>query len=434
MNISIVSVFKELYEPFLSTSLIKRAREKQLIDLHLDSFFSYVKPKERIDAPTFGPGAGMLIKPKVVQRAIEANQKAYGPSFNIFFSPQGRLLDQTLLKQLATTLQEKKHIMLLPSRYEGMDARVEKKYADITISIGNYVLMGGDIPAMVLLEGLLRYIPGVVGKEDSVEQDSFSGPFVDYPAYTEPVDWQGLKVPDIVRSGNHKAIDQWRKEQAVSTSVLHHFNWVREHVTTPEDKQLAARQIPSHYVALCHADVLIGREKQPGTTSVTSLDIHDIARSCKTYGVKNYWLVTPLEDQQKIVKRFLHFWASDVGSSYNVHRQQAIAPVALADSIDQVKKQIKKQEGSEPILIATSARRVDHPKAITFFDQDKVWQEGRPVLFVLGTGKGLTPELIERCDYLLDPIEGFTSFNHLSVRSAAAIILDRWLGIHPKKI
>ncbi len=434
MNISIVSVFKELYGPFLSTSLIKRAQEKQLVDIHLDSFFSYVKPKERIDAPTFGPGAGMLIKPEVVQKAIQANNAAYGSSFNIFFSPQGRLLDQTVLKQLATILQEKKHIMLLPSRYEGMDARVEEKYADMTISIGDYVLMGGDIPAMVLLEGLLRYIPGVVGKEDSVEHDSFTGPFVDYPAYTEPVEWQGLQVPDIVRSGNHKAIDQWRTDQAVKRSVLHHFNWVQEHVKTAEDKQLAAAHIPPHYMALCHSDVLIGPDKQPGTTSVTSLDIHDIARSCKTYGIKNYWLVTPLEDQKKIVNRFLQFWASDVGSSYNAHRQQAIAPVALADSIDIATKQIKEQEGAEPLLVATSARRIDHPKAISFFDQTRVWSHGRPVLFVLGTGKGLTPELIERCDYLLDPIEGFTSFNHLSVRSAAAIILDRWLGIHLKKI
>lgn len=434
MDISIISVFPELYEPFLSTSLIKKAQEKKIVNLHLDSFFSYVMPKERIDAPTFGPGSGMLIKPEVIEKAVQAHKQAYGPSFNVFFSPQGTLLDQSLLKKLAAILQERKHMLLLPMRYEGVDARVQTSYEDISISIGNYVLMGGDVPAMVLLEGMLRYIPGIVGKEDSIEQDSFSGPFVDYPAYTEPVEWQGMKVPDIVRSGNHQAIEQWRRGQAAKTSVTHHFEWVQEHVQKDVDKQLAASYIPPHYVALCHSQVLIGEQKVIGTTSVTSIDIHDIARSCATYGIKQYMIVTPLKDQQKIVQRFLDFWASEVGSSYNAQRQGAIASVKLVESISQTMDMIEQQEGKRPLLVATSARKVDHEKAITFFDQDKVWQQERPILLLFGTGKGLSAEVISMCDYLLDPIEGFSKFNHLSVRSAAAIVLDRWLGIHSRKI
>lgn len=432
MNISIASVFPELYKPFLSTSLIKRAQEKGIIDVHLDSFFSFVQPKERIDAPTFGPGPGMLIKPEVVQKSVEAAQQRFGPSYNIFFSPQGEQLDQPMLKRLAAVLQDKKHIMLLPARYEGMDARVEETYADLTISIGNYVLMGGDVPAMVLLEGLMRYIPGIIGKEASVEQDSFSGPFVDYPAYTEPVDWHGLRVPDVVRSGNHQAIEDWRKEQAVSTSVKRHFTWVQNHTQSKNDKHLVAQHMPSHYVMLCHSNVLIGADKQPGTTSVTSIDLHDIARSCKTYGVEQYWIVTPLADQQKIVKRFLSFWESDVGSTYNPHRKKAIAQVDLAPTIEEVIAHIEEKEGKKPLLVATSARQEKHTKTITFFEQDEVWRHDRPVLLVFGTGKGLEPSFLDRCDYLLTPIEGFTEFNHLSVRSAAAIALDRWLGIQNK--
>lgn len=433
MKISILSVFPDLYQPFLATSLVKRAVQKGFVDIQLDSFFSYVAPKERIDAPSFGPGAGMLLKPEVVEKAIEAHQQASGPAYKIFFSPQGKKLDQPMLKHLAAVLAEKKHIMLLPARYEGMDSRVEAAYADQVISVGDYVLMGGDIPAMLLLEGLMRYIPGVIGKQESVQQDSFSGPFVDYPAYTEPVAWRGLEVPDIVRSGNHAAIEQWRSNQAAHVSVLRHFNWVRQHVATSDDKKLAASYIPAHYVALCHSDVLIGQDKTPGTTSVTSIDIHDIARSCKTYGVKQYWLVTPLADQQKIVQRFLDFWESDVGLSYNAQRQTAISLVNLSESINNVIAKITQQEGKEPLLIATSARNVEHDKGITFFDQTMVWQHDRPILFLLGTGKGLMPEIIKRCDYLLCPVEGFTEFNHLSVRSAAAIILDRWLGIHIKR-
>ncbi len=434
MNISIASVFPELYQSFLSTSLIKRAREKGIIDVHLDSFFSFVQPKERIDAPTFGPGPGMLIKPKVVEKAVQAAHKRFGPSYNIFFSPQGEQLDQPMLKELAGVLQKKRHIMLLPARYEGMDARVEQKYADKIISIGDYVLMGGDVPAMVLLEGLLRYIPGVVGKEGSVEQDSFTGPFVDYPAYTEPIEWQGMQVPPIVRSGNHKAIEDWRKEQAVTTSIKHHFTWIQNHTQSHEDKKLVARHLPSHYVILCHSNVLIGEDRQLGTTSVTSIDIHDIARSCKTYGIDKYWIVTPLVDQQKIVKRFLRFWDSDIGSNYNAQRKKAIAQVDLAATVEQVLEQIEQKEGKKPLLVATSARQEDHAKMITFFDQDQVWKHDRPVLLVFGTGKGLCETFLERCDYLLTPIEGFSEFNHLSVRSAAAIALDRWLGIQNQNI
>lgn len=434
MNLSIVSVFPDLFGPFLSTSLIKRACDKRFVTIELDSFFSYVEPKERIDAPTFGPGAGMLLKPEVVQRAIEANEAKHGVAYKIFFSPQGKLLDQQVLKRLAAVWAEKKHIMLLSSRYEGMDVRVEQEYADEIISIGDYVLMGGDLPAMILTEGLLRYVPGVIGREDSVEQDSFVGPFVDYPAYTEPVLWKEKLVPDIIRSGNHQLIEQWRRQQAAQQSVLHHFQWVQCHIESSKDKQLAASYIPAHYVALCHADVLIGEEKIPGTTSVTSIDIHDVARSCKTYGIKQYWIVTPLTDQQRIVGRFLGFWQSDIGESYNAQRQKAISLVHLAESIDKVIAQIELEEGKRPIVIATSAREVQDVQNITFFDQEKVWQHGRPVLVLLGTGKGLIADIIAKCDYILDPIGGFTDFNHLSVRSAAAIILDRWLGIHRKKV
>lgn len=433
MKISILSVFPDLYQHFLTTSLIKRALNKGIVDIELDSFFSYVAPKERIDAPAFGPGAGMLLKPEVVQKAIEAHQQKSGPSYNIFFSPQGQRLDQPMLKKLAHILVEKKHIMLVSARYEGMDARVEEVYADQVISVGDYVLMGGDLPAMLLLEGLMRYIPGIIGKQESVQQDSFSGPFVDYPAYTEPVAWCNYEVPAIVRSGNHAAIERWRNEQAARASVLYHFDWVRQHISTTQEKRLALACMPSHYVALCHSDVLIGNDKVPGTTSVTSIDIHDIARSCKTYGVKQYWLVTPLGDQQKIVKKFLDFWESDIGSAYNPQRQEAVSLVNLSESIDTVIERITQQEGKPPILIATSARHVEHIQEVTFFDQGVVWQHDRPVLFLLGTGKGLVPEIIERCDYLLCPIQGFTDFNHLSVRSAAAIVLDRWLGIHIKR-
>lgn len=437
MNVSILTVFKELYDPFLQTSLLKRAQENNLVAFNVNSFFEYVLPKERIDAPTFGPGAGMLIKPLVVQHAIESQEKKHGTAFKIFFSPHGKKLDQQLLEVIARKFKEKKHLMLLPARYEGMDARVEERYADEIISVGDFVLMGGDLPAMMLLEGLLRFIPGVVGKQESVEKDSFSGPFVDYPEYTEPVEWQGIQVPEIVRSGNHGAIEKWRQEAAIGRTILGHFDWMRTQYLSIDQKKEIYRAIPAHYTVLMHDEVLIGPERVSGTSSVMSIDIHDIARSSRTYGIKNYFIVTPLKDQRQIVKTFLGFWHEGPGAEYRENRHDALTVVNLQDSLDKVIAAIEKAEGKKPLLIATSAQKVmslQGSQQISFYDQDLVWKKGQPILFVFGTANGLTPAVIERCDYLLPPVQGFAEFNHLSVRSATAIILDRWLGLNPSSV
>ena len=429
MNISIVTVFPQLYEPFLSTSLVKRAQEKKVVSIDIDAFFSFVQPKERIDAPTFGHGVGMLIRPEVVERAVDVQEQKHGTAYKIFFSPQGKKLDQKLLAQIAQQVMQRGHLMLLPARYEGMDARVEQEYADEIISVGDFVLMGGDLPAMMLLEGLLRLWPGVVGKQESVQEDSFTGPFVDYPAYTAPVVWKGHEVPPVVRSGDHNALQTWRTAQAARTSVLQHFHWVRSRAMTAQERMTAAEYIPPHYVALMHCDVLVGSARDPGVTSVTSLDIHDIARSARTYGLKNLFLVTPLADQQKIVHKLLSFWNGPEGIGYNRNRHNAVKRVCVADSLTQVIADITQKEGKPPLLVATSAQLHAHDKTITFYDQQQVWQHDRPVLFLLGTGKGLTQDLVARCDYMLLPVHGFSDYNHLSVRSAAAIIFDRWLGI-----
>lgn len=434
MNISIISVFPDLYRPFLNTSLIKRAQEKNVVTFDLADFFSFVAPKERIDAPTFGHGAGMLIKPEVVAKAIESKEAVHGKAYKIFFSPHGKKLDQTLLRTIASQLVDQKHLMLVSARYEGMDARVEQEYADQVISIGDYVLMGGDLPAMVFLEGLLRHIPGVVGKQESVESDSFSGPLVDHPEYTEPVVWHDKEVPEVVRSGNHAAIAAWRADQALERTVMGHFDWFRVQQISEALKKQALEKIPNHYVALMHNEVITGDGGRVGTTSVTSLDMHDIARSAKTYGIKHYYLVTQLLDQQKIVRKLLDFWQTGTGVTYNPSRHVAVKQVECMASFNEVLADIEKKEGKKPLVIATSARWKDKSdQKITYHDHAKVWAHKRPVLLIFGTGQGLSQEFLDRCDYLLVPVEGMTEYNHLSVRSAVAIILDRWLGLNIKK-
>jgi len=434
MNISILTVFNELYEPFVHTSLVGRAQEKGIVHVDVQSFFSYVKPKERIDAPTFGPGAGMLIRPDVVQKAVENQEARYGKAFKIFFSPRGEKIDQRVLATIVTHAQECGHLMIVPARYEGMDSRVEDEYADMVLSVGDFVIMGGDVPAMMLIEGILRLLPQVVGKEESVQRDSFIGPFVDFPSYTEPVEWKGKRVPDVLRSGNHGAIEKWRNENAVQETVKSHFSWLRSQALTNDEKKAARLFIPPHYVALMHSEVLIGEEKKIGVTSVTSIDIHDIARSSKTYGITEFFIVTPLIDQQRVVNKMLDFWKKGIGYEYNRCRYDAIQIVQLADSLDAVIRQIEEKEGKKPLVVATSAQLTDARQVVSFFDQKKVWATNQPVLMIFGTGQGLAQSVIDRCDFLLLPIQGFSDFNHLSVRSAVATVLDRWLGLNQQRI
>ena len=324
--------------------------------------------------------------------------------------------------------------MMVAGRYEGMDTRVEQEYADEIISIGDFVLMGGDLPAMILLEGLLRLVPGVVGKQESVEAESFSGPFVDHPEYTAPVVWKGMEVPEVVRSGNHAEIAKWRKKQAIARTVIGHFDWLRSCNLTEQEKKESSAAMPNHYVALMHEQVVVDDEGRVGTSSVTSMDIHDIARSSKSYGIKQVFIVTPLIDQQKIVRKLLDFWHTGAGIEYNITRHEAVRQVDLVAHLQNVVARITEIEGQPPLIVATSARVVEHPGMITFYDQAQVWHSGRPVLFIFGTGKGLSSEVINQCDYILVPVEGFTEYNHLSVRSAVAIVLDRWMGINVKNV
>lgn len=436
MKISILTLFPELYKPFLETSLLRRASESGAMACDVVSLLSLCERKKRIDTPTFGHGPGMLLRPETVENGIVQQEEKYGSAFKVFFSPHGKKLDQKYLQDLYKKIQEKGgHCALMPARYEGMDARVEEHYADAVISIGDYVLMGGDIPAMVFLEGLMRFVPGVIGQKESVEQDSFTGNWVDYPHYGAPLEWKGMKVPDVIRSGNHQALADWRENESIKRTVKGHFDWLRSQNVSQEDREKAQKYIPGHYAALMHGNILL-RDGSEGTSSVTSIDIHDCSRSTKTYGIKKFFIVTPLEDQQKIVQKLLGFWQDGPGVTYNESRCRAIQSARLASNLDEVIDAIEKKEGKKPLLIATSASLkcdgIDKVKNITYYDQDKVWSHDRPVLFLFGTGNGLGPSVLQRCDYVLLPVIGFSSFNHLSVRSAIAIILDRWLGINIK--
>lgn len=436
IQISFCSVFPEIYENFFQTGILGRASRQGIVRFQRYRFADFVLPKKRIDEPICGHGAGMVIAPDVVKDAIQkARDDMGGDAYTIFFSPHGTRLDQRKLSSIMKKVFQTSnpHLILVAGRYEGIDARVEELYADEVLSIGDYVLMAGDLPAMVFTEAFLRLIPGVIGDSESVANDSFSSALVDFPHYCLPVVWQGYKVPAVLLSGNHQKINEWRRLQAFERTMKYHMQWFFESDQIRiSDEKLFFENIPAHYVVLMHDQVLVGPDRKNGTTSVTSLDIHDIARSAKTYGIKGYFIVTPLIDQQKIVKQFLEFWHEGEGVTYNKTRHCALEQVFVVDSLDAVLVHITKAEnGISPFIIATSAKPIKF-KAIDFHNRYKVWKEKKPVVFLLGTGQGLADSLIKKADFVLVPIRGLTSYNHLSVRSAAAIIFDRWLGLNPK--
>ncbi|MCG2756580.1 tRNA (guanosine(37)-N1)-methyltransferase TrmD [Candidatus Dependentiae bacterium] len=445
MKITIITVFPEFYDSFFKHSLISRAIQNGVLSVNFIKFSDMCEPKERIDTQICGPGVGMLIKPEVVQNAIEKAENLWGQGFKIFFSPQGEKMDQILLKNLANNFLIKdskkdeynskfnnNHIILVCARYEGLDQRVEDFYADLVLSVGDYVLMGGDLPAQLFIESFLRLVPGIIGKSESVEKDSFYGAFLDYPSYCLPKSWKNIDVPEVLLSGNHALIDEWRQNEAAKKTIFKRFDWFISSNPDINEIKTAKKFIPKHYVALMHSQVLVQGDKV-GDTSITSLDIHDIARSSATYDIKNYFVVSGLKDQQKILNTFLDFWKSEDGKDYNFSRFQAVNRIIPALSFSDIIDKIKEIEGLEPIVITTSAKTSNlnnnGPKIIDYNSQGEIFSQKRPILFVFGTGQGLSNEILDKSDYLLLPIKGLSDYNHLSVRSAAAIILDRWLGL-----
>jgi hypothetical protein len=184
------------------------------------------------------------------------------------------------------------------------------------------------------------------------------------------------------------------------------------------------------YLGLVHYPVY-DRNMRTVTTSVTNLDIHDISRSCLSFGVKKYFLITPIESQHQIIRRILSFWKTEEAKSYNPDRNVALQVIEICNSIDLAKKWIKNQEGSDPLVITTTARAQENQ--ICFSDFSNVYQKNRPILLLFGTGNGLVNEIHDQADFILEPIFGVSEYNHLSVRSAVAIILDRISSVEYKE-
>jgi len=209
VHIEVLSLFPEYFQGPLSESMLKRAQEKALIEINLVNIRDYALDKHRkVDDRPYGGGPGMVLMPEPLTRAIEARKRE--DTYVVYMSPQGEKLSASLAKEMA----KKKEMLIICGHYEGIDERVIQKEVDKEISIGDFVLTNGCLAACVFIDAMSRFIEGVVGDQKGVHEDSFESGLLDWPHYTRPENFEGMKVPQVLLSGNHKEIELWRKREA----------------------------------------------------------------------------------------------------------------------------------------------------------------------------------------------------------------------------
>lgn len=218
MRFDIVTIFPRMIEAALAEGIVAKAIQRELIAVHARDLREFTEDRHRtVDDVPYGGGAGMVLKPAPMFKAVDAIRADAGePQAIVLVSPQGKRFTQGEAARLAAL----DRVVILCGRYEGIDDRVRENLATEEMSIGDYVLSGGELPAMVIVDAVARLIPGVVGDEDSVAGDSFSRGLLDYPHYTRPAEFRQWKVPDVLVSGHHGEIRKWRKRQAIELTLL----------------------------------------------------------------------------------------------------------------------------------------------------------------------------------------------------------------------
>ena len=208
MKISILSLFPNMFDGFLKESIIKRAIDKQIVEIEVINFREYsVLNNNQVDDTPYGGGAGMVLMCEPIYHALEAIKTP--DSLTILLTPDGKVYNQTFAQELSS----RNHIILICGHYEGFDERI-RSFVDLELSVGDYVLTGGEIPAMAIADSVIRLLDGVITKE-SAENESFNNKLLDYPVYTKPRDFNGMTVPEVLLSGDHKKIAEWRKSEQI---------------------------------------------------------------------------------------------------------------------------------------------------------------------------------------------------------------------------
>lgn len=217
VRFDVITIFPEMFANFSSSGVVGRALSSGILDLYIHDLRDFSNDKHRkVDDYPFGGGPGMVLKPEPVFGAVESIVNARSESIPIvLMSPQGR----PLTNKIAADFSSNSQVVIICGRYEGFDERIRTHLATDEISIGDYVISGGELASMVLMDSVARFVPGVLGDETSAQNDSFSNGLLEHPHYTRPADFRGLKVPDVLLSGNHSEINKWRENESISRTV-----------------------------------------------------------------------------------------------------------------------------------------------------------------------------------------------------------------------
>jgi tRNA (guanine37-N1)-methyltransferase len=236
MRIDVLTLFPQMVEPVIAASMLGRARSRGLVDIGVVDLRDYATGRHRTaDDYQFGGGGGMVLKPEPIFAAVEA-LRTEGARV-VLMDPRGR----TLTQAIAQALSRERHLILIAGRYEGVDERVGELLADDRISIGDYVVTGGELPALVVTDAVTRLLPGVLGAEGAAERESFASGLLEPPQYTRPEDFRGARVPEILLSGDHARVARWRREQALFLTWRRRPGLLAEVTLTEEERQLIQR-------------------------------------------------------------------------------------------------------------------------------------------------------------------------------------------------
>ncbi len=420
-NFNLVTLFPEFFASPLDTGLLAKARKKGLIsfDFRNPRDFSENKHRHVDDAP-YGGGPGMVIQAGPVIRAVKS---LANPGRIISLSPGGRPLTHSLCHELA----QERNLTLICGRYEGIDCRINQLLPLEEISAGDVVLNGGEAAALMLIEAVSRLGPGFLGDAESAAEDSFTGSLLEYEQFTRPEVLDDVAVPEVLLSGNHAEIAMWRKKNALARTFRMRHDLLDDYRLTRKEAEWLG-EIPftraGRNISFCLMHYPVRLEAgRSGTSSLTNLDIHDIARISRSYGLARFYVLTPLADQLEILRQIMAHWQGDTD------RARALELVYPVANFDEMNAAAIELHGCRPRYIASSAQWPEGKREPAPLSPADILEISRasPVVICLGTGRGLDRQALKMCDGQLRPIR-FLNENHLSVRSAAAILADRILG------
>ena len=429
MKFDIVTIFPGFFDSAFSFGVISRAVENKAVEINVHDLRSYSGAKHgKTDDTPYGGGSGMLMTPEPIGNAVRRIKEKGLRSAVILTTPKGEEFDDRKAQELC----EFEQLIIICGRYEGVDDRVNELYVDMRISTGKYINSGGEYACSLIVDAVSRYLPGVLGNTESLASESLKNGLLEYPQYTKPRTYKGKKVPEVLLSGDHEKIRKWRRRESIKTTFIQNPAFLDDAQLSEEEdallKKLRVRNSPGFrvYIALVHYPAYNNR-LEIISTAFKSIDAHDISRDATTYGVRKFYLINPVEEQRRLAGKLVDHWIEGEGKSFNETKSRAFGIISIMSTIEEVVEQIEEIEGKKPKIVATDARFSDDMTGYRTL-REKIFENTEPFLILFGTGWGLTLETVKAADYVLKPISGYSEFNHLSVRSAAAIVLDRLLS------